>query len=317
MIYLSCQPAIPRFAWEVEVYIHNFIQTGVSPQQIHCVQALDPTWEEVPEEWKKLQNKFTNVNFFFYKDTRDASNNYQPSIQAHILEKHWRANPLMELENVFFHDSDIIFTRHLDFTPMLQDDFWYLSDTISYIGSEYIRSKGERVLEKMCEVAEIDKELVIRNQPHSGGAQKLIKKVPAQYWKDSFDMQLKLWKEIPPVSAEIKKEKLANGEQYHELQHWTMSMWSELWCAWKYGRQTRVTDDLKFMFYTNGIDDWETFPIFHNAGVIGGSEGMFFKGKYDRGVYPYHDALANPRIDLAGYKYYEWVQKVGQGSCLL
>ena len=57
MIYLSCQPAINRYTWEVEVYIENFLHMGVSPQQIHAVQGLDREWKEVPLEWKKLQNK--------------------------------------------------------------------------------------------------------------------------------------------------------------------------------------------------------------------------------------------------------------------
>ena len=85
MIYLSCQPAIPRYTWEVEVYIENFLRMGVSPQQIHCVNGLDISWKEVPEDWRKLQKKFTGVNFWFYYDTRERDNTYPPSLQAHLL----------------------------------------------------------------------------------------------------------------------------------------------------------------------------------------------------------------------------------------
>jgi hypothetical protein len=315
MIYLSCQPAIPRFAWEAEVYITNFLNMGVSPQQIHLVQGLVPSWKEIPLEWKKLIKNFPGVQFFFYNDTREH-NNYQPSIQAHLLYKHWITNPLIEKEHIFFHDSDFVFTKPFDFEPFLHDSIWYLSDTISYIGAEYISSKGEDILDKMCEVADISKELVRRNQGGSGGAQKLMKEVPAQYWKDSYELQLKLWKEIPPVSTRIGKEKEANGESYHPLQHWTMSMWSELWTAWKYGRLTAVPEEFNFMFYTNGVNDWETFGFYHNAGVLGTQKDRFFKGKYDNGILPYGDIVENIDTTLAGYKYYLLVQEVGKTSCL-
>ena len=315
MIYLSCQPAIPRFAWEAEVYITNFLNMGVSPQQIHLVQGLVPSWKEIPLEWKKLIKNFPGVQFFFYNDTREH-NNYQPSIQAHLLYKHWISNPLIEKEHIFFHDSDFVFTKPFDFEPFLHDSIWYLSDTISYIGAEYISSKGEDILDKMCEVADISKELVRRNQGGSGGAQKLMKEVPAQYWKDSYELQLKLWKEIPPVSTRIGKEKEANGESYHPLQHWTMSMWSELWMAWKYGRLTAVPEAFNFMFYTNGVNDWETFGFYHNAGVLGTQKDRFFKGKYDNGILPYGDIVENIDTTLAGYKYYLLVQEVGKTSCL-
>ena len=235
MIYLSCQPAISRYTWEVEVYLNNFLEMGVNPQSIHVVLGYEPNLKEMPSQWLKLQNHFKNVNFFFYPDTRDGSNSYQPSLQAHILEKHWIQNRWLEKEMVFFHDADFLFTKPFDFTPYLYDAYWYFSDTISYIGGEYIRSKGERVLEKMCEVAEIDKQLVLDRQEHSGGAQKLIKYVPYHYWKSVFDTSMKLWEEIPPVSAEVGKD----IENYHPLQHWTMSMWAELWEGWKLGFESR------------------------------------------------------------------------------
>jgi len=317
MIYLSCQPAIPRYTWEVEVYIENFLRMGVSPQQIHCVNGLDISWKEVPEDWRKLQKKFTGVNFWFYYDTRERDNTYPPSLQAHLLEKHWIMNPHLKREAVFFHDADFIFTKPMDFLPYLQDDFWYLSDTISYIGGEYIRSKGERVLDRMCEVAEIDKQLVLDNQQGSGGAQKLIKGVNAQYWKNVYELSMKFWHQIPLVSAEIKKEYEQQGKHYHELQHWTMSMWSELWCGWKMGKVTKVVDEFKFMFATNRIEDWEEFTFFHNAGILHTQQNsLFFKGKYDSKL-PYGDLLPTPNKTLASYKYYEWIQEVGKTSCLV
>ena len=317
MIYLSCQPAIDRYTWEVETYLENFLKMGVPPQQIHLVNGLDREWKEIPENWRKLQKKFTSVNFWFYYDTRPLDNNYPPSLQAHLLEKHWIHNPHLEQETVFFHDADFILTRPFDFTPFLQDDHWYLSNTISYIGAEYIRSKGEEVLDKMCEIADIDKRFVVYNQGGSGGAQKLIKSVDSKYWKDVYDLSMRFWREVPLVSERIKKEKQSKGEPYHELQHWTMSMWAELWTGWKLGKSTRVVKEFNFMFATNPIGDWETYPFFHNAGVMSNDrDKLLYKGDYDTRL-PYKLGLLDADKTKASFKYYQWVKEVGKTTCLI
>jgi len=316
MIYLSCQPAIDRYTWEVEVYLENFLKMGVPPQQIHLVNGLDREWKEIPSSWRKLQNKYSSVNFWFYYDTRPLDNNYPPSLQAHLLEKHWIHNPQLEQETVFFHDADFILTRPFDFTPFLQDDHWYLSNTISYIGAEYIRSKGEEVLDKMCSIAGIDKRFVVYNQGGSGGAQKLIKSVDSNYWKDVYNLSMRFWREVPLVSERIKKEKQSKGESYHELQHWTMSMWAELWIAWKLGKSTRVVKEFNFMFATNPIGDRETYPFFHNAGIMSNDRNrLFYKGDYDNKL-PYKLGLLDADKSKASYKYYQSILEVGKTTCL-
>lgn len=315
MIYLSCQPAISRFTWEVEVYVNNFIEMGVNPSDIHVVLGLDISLKGIPIDWIKLRDHYSSVKFFFYKDTRGL-NTYQPSLQAHILEKHWKANPSMENEDIFFHDADFIFTKPFDFGAFLNDDIWYLSDTVSYIGADYIRSKGDEVFEAMCGIAGLDPKMVSHQQVNSGGAQKLIKKVPISYWRDSFDMQMELWEKIPPISHRIAEEKKNNGEDYLVLQHWTMSMWSELWMAWKIGRETRVSKKFDFHFAIDHIDRWLDRSFFHNAGVTGPDKGIFFKGMFNDKL-PYGYEIPNARKNVTGWKYFQYIQEVGKKSCLL
>lgn len=313
MIYLSCQPAIPRYEWEVEVYLDNFLSLGVPAQDIHVVLGFVNGIKEMPKNWIKLRDKYSNVRFFFYPDTRGAGNTYQPSLQAHILEKHWIHNRWLERESVFFHDADFVFTKPFDFTKYLNDDIWYLSDTVSYIGAKYILSKGDEVLDAMCSVAGMDKDFLLSMDMVSGGAQKLMKNVTRKYWADVFDMQMDLWREIPPVSKKIADKV---GDNYHPLQHWTMSMWAELWVAWKMGFKTGIPKEFDFMFYTNSINEWGRLSFYHNAGVVSGANGMFFKGKYDKGFLPYGDIIDNVNTNLAGYKYYQLVQKTGETTCL-
>jgi len=318
MIYLTCQPAIRRFAWEVEIQLENFREVGIPPQSTHIVQGLYQY--TIPDEWLRLQQKYPLVKFFFYKDTRPGiDGDYPPSLQAHILEKHWLHNPSLQNEDVLFIDSDCLFTRMPDFTDKLRDRKWYFSNTISYVGAEYILSKGEEILDKMTEIVGIDKELVIKNQLNSGGAQKLIKNVDANYWKSVYTKSLELFRVVTPFCNNVFTERKKMGKNdIYPLQIWTASMWVELWEGWKRGHEVVVPDDMDFMFYTNGIGDWDKkrFMFYHNAGVSHDNDGMFFKGRWTNEL-PYYTELQNPRTDVAGYKYYKLLKQVGENTCLI
>ena len=50
-----------------------------------------------------------------------------------------------------------------------------MSDTISYIGYDYIKSKGDDILKTMLDIVGIDEDVVKNNQNNSGGAQYILK----------------------------------------------------------------------------------------------------------------------------------------------
>ena len=304
MKYISAQPASLYYAWQAEIMINNFLSMGIKGDDIHIVCAkISP---EIGEDWLKLQKAYP-AKFFFYDDTR-VDKAYQPGIQAHIFQKHWLENPELNTEAVFFHDVDFIFTRPFDFTPFLKDDIWYFSDTVSYIGAHYIQYKGEEVLDAMCNSIGIDKQMVIDNQSHSGGAQKLFKNITAEYWEKVYDNQMKLWYAMGKVEH-IKKE----GDPYG-IQRWTASMWSELWTGWMMGYEVRVPKEFDFCWATDGISRWNELAFFHNAGVVGAEHKQFFKGNYISKL-PYDERLEiNP--NSASYKYWLWVKTVGKKSVL-
>src|SRR5690606_26016697 len=98
--------------------------------------------------------------------------------------QHFRKHPELKDETIFYHDCDIIFSKPLDFTPFLEDDVWYLSDTKSYIGSKYIKSKGHGIYEKMCGIVGLDPSVPEREEENSGGAQYLIRGVDHTFWEE-------------------------------------------------------------------------------------------------------------------------------------
>ena len=64
--FLSAQPAIDYYSWQVEVYIHNFISLGYKENHIDIVAGYQ---EDIPESWINLQKRFPKARFFFYEDT--------------------------------------------------------------------------------------------------------------------------------------------------------------------------------------------------------------------------------------------------------
>ena len=300
---LSAQPAIDYYAWQVEVYLHNFLELGYNGNYIDVVAGYI---DSVPESWRKIQQKFPYVRFFFYEDTMGECK-YPPAIQAHILEKHFKEHPYLKEDAIFFHDCDFVFTRYFDFSPFLQDDTWYFSDTISYIGANYIKSKDEKILDRMCEIIGIDRSIVEDNQNNSGGAQKLMKGIDSEYWRQVYENSVTLYDELCKMSN-LKKE----GDPYG-IQTWTASMWAELWTAWKLGHKVVVPKEFDFCWATCPIEEWDRLNFFHNAGVPDNKQGMFFKADYiDKYPFGLNLEIDNSRCS---YNYYKLLESIN--SCLM
>jgi deoxyadenosine/deoxycytidine kinase len=314
---ISAQPATDYYAWQTEVYLHNFLSLGYNGNQIDVVCAVDKL---IPDSWLKLREAFPYVRFFFYRD-EDPSRIYSPAVQAHILKKHFEKHPELSEEAIFFHDCDMVFTRWFDFTPYLNDDNWYFSNVDHYIGADYLESKGVHkelkrddgsdvyLMEMMCRVVGVCACKIRANRGRSGGAQKLMKNVKAEYWAEVEEDSINLYNWL-----------LNNKDQYGEetindIQIWTASMWSELWNAWKRGANVMTPSEFDFCWATCHESKWGKMPFMHNAGVINNRFGMFYKAEYVDKL-PYNTDLKLDN-DRCSYHYYSLVQEVGKKSVLL
>lgn len=302
---ISAQPATDYYAWQIEIYLHNFLSIGYNSEDIHVVGGY---YKEIPESWFRLQNHelFKDVEFFLYEDDR-KEDFYPPSVQSYILAKHFDEHKYLANYSIFFHDCDFLFTRYLDFTPYLHNNNWYFSDTVSYIGANYIKSKDESILDGMCQIVGVDKSLVEANQMNSGGAQKLMKNINGDYWRLVYKHSNELYKYLKSVSH-LKKE----GDPYG-IQIWTASMWAELWTAWKLGHNVVVPKEFDFCWATCPVDRWKDVYFFHNAGVPDTKQGMFFKADYIDS-YPFNEKL-NVNDSRCSYMYYTLLKSID--SCLV
>jgi hypothetical protein len=297
-IFISAQPDHPYFHWQVEVQLHNFIKLGINPNWIEVLWAHDnsPSYEALA-----LAAKYPTVRFFFYKKTITQNHGYIPILRPDILEQHFRRYPALRGETVFYHDSDIIFRELPDFDSMHGDLYWYLSDTVSYIGAEYIKSKSHDLFNKLCDIAKIDPALVESNQANSGGAQYLMKGVTADFWKEVAEDSLALYKYM--ADREIEERTTVTDKNYNPIQKWCADMWAVLWGAWKLGAQTKTTSELDFSWGTSGLKDYERCKIMHNAGVTDErKQELFYKGDF-RSVSPFDSDLSYVNPQTASAKY--------------
>lgn len=320
MKYLCSQPANTYYSWQVEVMLNNFISMGVNPNDIDIVcWKIDGI---IPEDWKKLASTYP-ARFFFYNDTRKTKH-YISSIRPNILKQHFKAHPYLQEDVVFYHDCDILFTRNPKewiTEEMLQDDNWYGSDVRWYISHDYIISKGEDVLEQMCSIMDIDKQLVKDNELNCIGAQYLVKGVTADYWdwvETKCEVLFRDITELNQNKIQLDSNTMPEGKTrkpYHPLQIWCSDMWAVLWKAWLMGKTTITHPNFNFSWSTSSEKDYHEMNIMHNAGVTDNNSGLFYKAKYMNEL-PYNNA-PEPRKNTANWHYWDWIQKTAKISVLI
>ncbi len=302
-IFISAQPDHQYFHWQVEVVIHDFIKNGINPNWIEILFAYN---DSPSPEGLALAEKYPMVRFFFYKKRVTDNFGYIPILRPDILEQHWIAYPELRGETVFYHDSDIIFRKLPDFDSMHTDLYWYVSDTVSYIGANYIKSKSHDLFTDLCSLAMITPEMVENNQAVSGGAQYLMKGVTSAFWKGVIDDSLTMYKYM--ADRETYERSTLSPEElktYNPIQKWCADMWAVLWGGWKMGAQSVITSDLSFSWGTSSIDDYNSCPIMHNAGVTEDRKpDLFYKADY-RDISPFDTDLSNIKPDTASAKYVE------------
>jgi hypothetical protein len=301
--YICVQPYTVYYSWQVDVMLYNFIEMGISESDIHILLSYD---SEVDTKtyyvWNKVIEKHKGVNFYFYPDLR-VSKNYVSSIRPNVLSQFYKENPKFSKLPVFYHDCDILFTNSINYSHLLDDDVWYLSDTHSYISSDYIISKVHDIYEKMCDIMDMDLDIPKKYDKDSGGAQYILKNVDWSFWEKVESDSEKLFTEITSYNTQLKNE----YPNYHELQIWCADMWALLWNAWKAGHETKVVEEMNFSWATSLINEWDKNPIYHNAGVVSNSE-MFFKSDYQEKL-PYNLDLSKLNKSYCSYNYAEEILK--------
>lgn len=291
MKYICAQPETKYYAWQVDTMILSFLQNGVKQEEIIVLLG-----KENNKSFIKVRLKYPKVNFHKYSVEHFA---YSPAIKPYLMWQYFKDNP--QKEQYFYHDCDIVFTKPLD---SFDNKYIYCSNTIAYIGYNYIISKGEEVLDLMCRVMDIDKEVVKKNQDVSGGCQFVFETLPAEMWRNVYKNSIRLYKAL------VRQTKHHRIKEEYPIQTWTAEMWATLWEMWKAGYETKVVDELAFSWATDKIKNLSQTKILHNAGVS--DQKHLFKKYKHRFEYPREDLEIDKKY-CSSY-YYEKVKEALYGK---
>lgn len=313
------QPSNLYYAWQVEVLLNNMIEVGINLNDVEVVCSGLRTGE-----WAQLAKTYA-ARFFFYQNTSQAT---YPSIsRPNALTQHFLAYPELSSHPLLYIDCDVLFLNGLSWTlPLVSGDTCYLSDTRGYIGYTYFQSKAKQVTKNketystdtilgiLCDKVGITLKTLKDNDIHSGGAQYFLKGIGSEFWREVEKDCETIYRHFHYQFPESVNRTYFNSENAG-FQSFCADMWAVLWNLWKRGKQTKIVPEMAFAWPGWGITDKDRVNLFHNAGVTGPKEGLFYKGNY-MGKVPYFDDFSGLQQNKMSHVYVQELIKLRDKTCL-
>ncbi|WP_400262937.1 hypothetical protein ACFX5U_07635 [Sphingobacterium sp. SG20118] len=291
MIYISAQPDELFFIWQLELQLSNFSNLGIPKEQIHVLFGIEQ--KPVSEDLEVFVDKYKDfANFYLYFDLRENTK-YRSSIRPNIIKQHFIRFPELRYKTLFYHDSDILFSRIPQVPDLDIDNINYVSDTRNYLDIYYIRHfGGEKLLQEMVNIVGIPTSLVELNKGDTGGAQYVLKNVDADFWdkveRDSenlytcmLDFNRSKWEKDYSIHKTHQSE--SDG-----IQAWCADMWAVLWNLWYFGKEVKIHPEMNFSWPDSPIHLWDELAIQHYSGKHEDAHKYFKKSVY-RNFPPWYD----------------------------
>lgn len=345
MKFIIPAPDTKYYLWQLLVQIANFREMGYEQDMHIPIMIFNNKQTDILT--KLINSKDLKCHFYPFNDTREDKG-YSASQKPYLMYKYFEKFPERKEDVYNYLDPDVVFTHPMDFTPFIQDDIWYGSDTRSYTGVSYIKSKGEHVFNKMCEICEVDPQKIIDADENSIGAQYFIKNNTAQLWKDIYEKSLKMYRyfieeekeffkglaDFIPESHEYKKgdevrfgkdkyivtrdhissnEKLPDKAKdlysvFYPVQKWAAEMYGTQYVAVKNGIQLKKSDLMQF-HWAGHKDRWHSKPYFHDAGLFSKQpDGVNFCKIFYHTITPFKKDIAVD-ISSVSYRYVELIKR--------
>ena len=298
-IIIFAQPDDNFFIWQCHLYIENCIENGFNEERIH-VLLYNPQGRPPNNKWDKLKELYPKLKIYRYYDKGVTSllGIYIPILRPHVLWQHFEAFPDLSEETIIYTDCDILWSKRPDFKELYEDDVCYVSNAASYMNYSYFLSKENQVLpnkldeykkrdviQKLCGIVGIDKQLLIDNNDNTGGVQYILKNIDTAFWKKVQEDTISIRTYLMNMNKEFYKN------ENEGWQSWCADLWAIQFNLWK-TKKSKVSDKLSFAWATDPIEKLNTYFIFHNAGVTNkfmGDVPFFYKGEYHTGTNPFND----------------------------
>lgn len=286
MKWILCQPATPRFQWELDVLLTNIRQFT----QDEVILLFTENNFSVPLHFQKQ-----GCSVFTFQDKR-SFNLYIPSVRPWLLWQWLAQDPARERETYFYIDGDVIFRELPHFATLgFAPNKVLGSDCSGYLDANYVLGceNGEKILSKMAEICESDLE-AMKKVPGIG-AHIILDQPKAAFWERAYNDSNKIYIYFNGLTSDIQK--------------WTAEMWAQLWGWVREGYTIEAPKELDFIRPTDPVGEWDKVKILHNAGVTPQMEGYFRKSDWTAGP-PWGADFSGIDKTKATIKYVEAIQKV-------
>ena len=188
---ITCTPGNLQFTWETEVLCNNLREIGLST---HLQVLIDlNSMNDTTDIWFQLAERYQEVEFFSYStnEVEGLLIHYPPIVRLNILKQHFKRYEKLEQNTIFYIDTDVLLKQEIIevLWKFKDNNINYLSKT-DYISATYFKSKEQDtmmhcrkefktrdILNELCAIMQIRKELVEYNNDNSGGAQYLLKNI--------------------------------------------------------------------------------------------------------------------------------------------
>lgn len=328
---LSCVTDVPRFHWETDVFLGNIQEYGLLKDvTVLIFQQRHFFMNDFSPEWKRLEDKYPEAEFVYYKDVTNITRictifNYIPLFRLYVLQEYFKKYPELEKETIVYLDSDIIFTKEIDWKKYTEDNVNYVSwtgnpeRTDNYLWQPYFDGKIAQVrpdrleaykkidvLGKVANICGTTREVVTQNNLNIGGAQYILKNINSQFWTDCFNASCEVKLYLEDVNRNYMIGDTPLEKQNNGIQAWCADMMALLFTLMKNKAEIRAPKELDFAWSTDRIERLNSVLFCHNAGVTSDAkirvafeknpdgskkeiEGpLFYKGKYNN-RYPEQD----------------------------
>ena len=179
---------------------------------------------------------------------------YNPAMKAGLVGQYLAAHPQAVDEPHLIIDPDVIPTgRGL---PSGQRGTLLGTDTDSYTGVDYLRSKG--ALDALCDLVGVSVEEVERWVP-AIGSQYLTWGIPGEWWSEVERLSVPAYHLLLNLNVPVGQT---------PVQAWCAEMYVTHLMAVRDGYRPTASTDLSMVWAGDDVTGWDSSAFFHNAGVV-------------------------------------------------
>jgi hypothetical protein len=298
MKFLVPIPDSKYYLWQILVQITNFRDMGYE-EDLHIPVIY---FHNKPSE-RLIQlstSKELKCHWHLYPNNR-IKKWYSATMKPYLVGKYFEEFIGERTTTYHYLDPDCIFTKPMDFTPFMVDtNTWFGSDTGSYTGEKYIKSKGNQLFYDICELVGVNPSLIEGKRGWEVGAQYFIKNNDPAMWFEIEDKSADLYKFLQETRSKY------NMDGKKPLQIWCCEMYVTQMIALKYGIELKVSPLMNFHWSSHNIKNWFNKPYYHNAGQTKDNGKDFYKSGYKTS--PFRKKI-NVISTSASYNYLQLVRK--------